>query len=77
MHNFDLFLHCRMTSNRSIQDLPQSHKNLMPYIELTNRVIKTQTGLPNTHNGLNIGVIVGIKSYEDLKSNILSTHNNI
>ncbi|KAF1891534.1 hypothetical protein Lal_00012427, partial [Lupinus albus] len=29
-----------------------------------------QTRLPSIHNGLNIGVIVGIKSYEDLKSNI-------
>ncbi|KAF1861477.1 hypothetical protein Lal_00025813 [Lupinus albus] len=56
------------------------HKNqriLMPYIELTNGVIKMQIGLPNMHTRLNIGVNVGIKSYEDLKSNILSTNKNI
>ncbi|KAF1868413.1 hypothetical protein Lal_00008220 [Lupinus albus] len=50
---------------------------LMPYIELINGVIKTQIELPSMHNGLNIGVIIGIKSYNDLKSNILSTHNII
>ncbi|KAF1885758.1 hypothetical protein Lal_00008496, partial [Lupinus albus] len=28
MHNFDLFLHCRMASNRSMQDLAQPPPNL-------------------------------------------------
>ncbi|KAF1860079.1 hypothetical protein Lal_00027932 [Lupinus albus] len=50
---------------------------LMPYIELTNGLIKTQTGQPSMHSGLNIEVVAGIKSYKDLKSNILSTHHNI
>ncbi|KAF1895894.1 hypothetical protein Lal_00033957 [Lupinus albus] len=43
---------------------------LMPYIELTNGLIKTQTRQPNMHSGLNIRVIAWIKSYNDLKSNI-------
>ncbi|KAF1869830.1 hypothetical protein Lal_00017407 [Lupinus albus] len=50
---------------------------LMPFIELTNWVIKTQTGQPNMHSGLNIGVITRIKSYKYLKFNILFTHHNI
>ncbi|KAF1893978.1 hypothetical protein Lal_00003893 [Lupinus albus] len=50
---------------------------LMPYIELTNEVIKIHNGQQSMYNGLHIGVIVEIKSYKDLKSNILSTHHNI